>query len=102
MKKLSCVDIKKEHLQAPARGGKYGHLAQGSAAEGVRAILKAPLYGTSDAARNRGEKFVEALRAIGFVVGKLSPCLSWGGMRFPRLVIHGDDVTAVRGDGVLY
>ena len=71
------------------------------AAEGMCGKLNVSLYGTRDAARNWGEKYVKALSELGFVVGKSSPFLFWNEKRDLRSAINEDGITTVDDDATL-
>ena len=100
-RKLGFADVKKAYLHAPVRGGRNARLPEGNAAEGARGKLNVSLYGTRGAARNWGEKYVEVLSELGFVVAKSSPRLFWNEKRDLRSAIHGDDIATVGDNGSL-
>ena len=53
-------------------------------------------YGIHDAARNWEAKYVEVLRELVFVVGKLSPSLCGDEASDLRSVIHGGEIATIR------
>ncbi len=53
--------------------------------------LKKSMYGTRPAASNWQEEFTSTLRAIGFSIGKSSPCVFEHEQRDLKTFVHGDD-----------
>ena len=95
------MGAKKGYLRARATGDKNVQLPETDAEEGMCGRLDVSLYGTRDAARNWGEKYVEVLQELSFFVEKSSPRLFWPEARDLRPVIDGGDTTAVGEDASL-
>ena len=53
------------------------------------------LYGTRDAAQNWENEYREFLISEGFKAGISTPCVFWHPVRNVRVVVHGDDFTAL-------
>ena len=57
--------------------------------------MQLSLYGTRDAAQNWMDAYIKAMEEIGFKRGAASPCAFWNARREIRVVVHGDDFTAL-------
>ena len=60
-----------------------------------------PMYGTRDAAHNRGDECAEAVVEAGFIRGKASPCTFYHPDKILRTYIHGGDYVTVGNDADL-
>ena len=89
------IDIKRAYLQAPARRVLYVQLLDEDAEAGKCARLNKAMYGTRHAAQNWEWAYRSAHEEWGFRVGKSSPCIMYHPTRGIRLVVHGDDFTAL-------
>ena len=57
--------------------------------------LEKAMYGTRDAAQNWEYEYSQFLMNLGFSRGRASPCVFMHKERHVRLVVHGDDFTAL-------
>ena len=57
--------------------------------------LEKSMYGTRDAAQNWEHEYSEFLESMGFKRGIATPCAFWHPGRKIRIVVHGDDFTAL-------
>ena len=62
---------------------------------GKCAKLNKAMYGTRDAAHNLEWAYRSAHEDWGLKIGKSSPCVMYHPTRDVRLVVHGDDFTAL-------
>ena len=85
-------------MRSLVKGDKYARLLGEDAGEGIRGMLDVSPYGLRGAARKWEKGYFEALKVLGFVVGRPSPRLFWGRGRDVRSVIHGDDIPDAGGD----
>ena len=90
-----AIDIKRAYLQADVKQDIYVDLPQEDMAEGMCANLVKAIYGTEDAAQNWELAYRKAHADWGFRVGKASPCVMCHPQREIRVVVHGDDFTAL-------
>ena len=53
------------------------------------------MYGARDAAQNWADAYMRFMESVGFVKGKASSCTFWHERKEIRVVVHGDDFTAL-------
>ena len=94
--KLIFIDIKRAYMYAPEVREIYVELPPQDAQEGMCGRLNKSMYGTRGAAqsweRHYEHIFVDVL---GFTQGKASTCCLYHADRNIRVVVHGDDFTAL-------
>ena len=93
--KLEFIDIKRAFFHAKAKREVFVELPKEDATPGMCGRLKKSMYGTRDAAHNWEECYREAHLSMGFQQGKASTCVYYHAKRNIRVVIHGDDFTAL-------
>ena len=93
--KIEFIDIKRAYLQAEVRREVYVELPPEDKQEGMCAKLTKAMYGTRDAAQSWEATYRKAHEDWGFQVGSASPCIMFHPKREIRLVVHGDDFTAL-------
>ena len=93
--KLEFIDIKRAYLQAEVKREIYVELPDENPEEGKCARLKKAMYGTRDAVQSWQVTYRWAHEDCGFTVGRAAPCIMYHAERNIRLVVHGDDFTAV-------
>jgi hypothetical protein len=93
--KLEFIDIKMAYLQAEAKREIFVELPREDSETGMCAKLVKAMYGTRDAAQNWEITYRRAHEEWGFQVGRASPCVMYHPKREIRLVVHGDDFTAL-------
>jgi len=93
--KIEFIDIKRACLQAEVRREVYVELPPEDKQEGMCAKLTKAMYGTRDAAQSWEATYRKAHEDWGFQVGSASPCIMFHPKREVRLVVHGDDFTAL-------
>ncbi len=71
------------HVQLSSDGGE----------EGMCGLLRKAMYGTRDAAQKWVVDYSMFMLAVGFQMGKSSPCVFWNEEHNLRVVVHGDDFT---------
>lgn len=97
--KLEFIDISRAFFHARARREIYVDLRPEDSEEGMCALLLKSLYGTRDAPQNWEYEYSEDLvGTLGFVRGISSPCTYYHEERNVRVVVHGDDFTALGTD----
>ena len=92
---LEFIDIKGAYRQAPARRDIYVQLPEEESSPGMCAKLVKAMHGTIYVAQNWAWASRSAHEEWGFQVGKSSPCVVYHPTRGIRLVVHGDDFTAL-------
>ena len=92
---LEFIDIKRAYLQAPTRRALYVQLPDEDAEPGKCAKLNKAMSGTRDAAQNWEWTYRSSHEEWGFKVGRSSPRVMYHPTRNVRLVVHGDDFTAL-------
>ena len=94
------IDTKRAYLYAPEVRQIFVELPPQDAEPGMCGRLNKSMYGTRGAAqsweRHYEHIFVEVL---GFTQGKASTCCLYHKERNIRVVVHGDDFTALASDG---
>ena len=93
--KIDFIDIRRAYFYAKARRDVYVKLPPEDQEEGMCGKLNKAMYGTRDAAQNWEEEYCEALINMGFSHGQSSPCVFYHKKRNLRVVVHGDDFTAL-------
>ena len=93
--KLEFIDIRRAFFHAPARRKVFVQLPEEDAEEGMCGRLNKSMYGTRDAAQNWEEHYSQAHLDMGFEQGTASTCVFRHKDRGVRVVIHGDDFTAL-------
>ncbi len=63
--------------------------------EGKCGLLKKSMYGTRDAAQNWELEYTEMMTEAGFRQGSHSVCVFYHAEKNVRIVVHGDDFTAL-------
>ena len=96
--KLEFIDVKRAFFHAEARREVYVDLPEEDGTPGMCGKLVKAMYGTRDAPQNWEFEYVGFLDSIGFQPGKTSPCVFYHEPRNIRLVVHGDDFTALGTD----
>ena len=61
-------------------------------------LLNKSMYGTRDAAQNWEDCYGEAMEKLEFRAGKALMCVVYHAQRDTRVVVHGDDFTALGSD----
>ena len=92
---MNLLTLKRAYLQAEAKRDVYVELPQEDGQAGLCAKLKTAMYGTRDAAQSWEATYRKAHEEWGFQIGKASPCVMFHPERNLRLVVHGDDFTAL-------
>ena len=93
--KLDFIDIRKAYFHADARREVYVELPKEDHTEGKCGKLRKSLYGTRDAAQNWMDAYIKAMEEMGSKRRATSPWAFWNGRREIRVVLHGDDFTAL-------
>ena len=91
--KLEFIDIKRVYLQADVKMDICVELPMEDREEGKCARLRKAMYGT--AAQSWEPTYRKAHDEWGFKLGRASPCVMHHVKRNIRLVVHGDDFTAL-------
>ncbi len=73
----------------------YVELSTEDGEEGERGPLKRAMCGTRDAAQNWEAEYTEMLLGAGFAQGEYSACVFYHEQEKLRVVLHGDDFTAL-------
>ena len=89
------IDIKRAHFHAKAIRDVYVELPEQDSAPGMRAHFLKSMYGIRDAAQNWEREYTRALVGLGFLSGLATPCIFYHPKRDVRVVVHGDDFTAL-------
>ena len=93
--KLDFIDIRRAYYHAEARRKVYIKLPEGDEEEGMCGILCKSLEGTRDAAQNWEHTYSKFLVNLGFERGEATPCIFTLNSTQLRIVVHGDDFTAL-------
>ena len=93
--KIDFIDISRAFFQADAIRKVYVQLPQEDYQEGMCGKFGKSMYGTRDAAQNWSDTYVRLMEKIGFTKGTSCPCAFWHKMKEIRVVVHGDDFTAL-------
>ena len=99
--KLDFIDVRRAYFHAKARRAVYVKLPEEDAAEGMCGRLLKALYGTRDAAQNWEFEYIEFLEKAGFKKGRATPSMFYHEEKDVRVVVHGDDFTALGVDADL-
>ena len=93
--KIDFIDVKRAYFHANAIRDVYVELSPERAQPGMCGRLNKALYGTRDAAQNWAYSYMEFMKSIGFKTGRSSSCVFWHPEHELRVVVHGDDFTAL-------
>ena len=93
--KLMFIDVRRAFFHAAARRDVYVQLPDEDFSEGMCGKLNKAMYGIRDAAQNWEYAYVEFMLEIVFKRGIASPCVFFHESRNLRVVVHGDDFTAL-------
>jgi len=93
--KLDFIDVSRAYFHAPAIRKVYVELPDEDAEEGMVGLLMKSMYGTRDAAQNWNAEYTRFMESIGFERGDSCPCAFKCERRELRVVVHGDDFTAL-------
>ena len=99
--KIDFIDIRRAYFHALDRRKVYVRLCREDYEQGMCGKLLKAMYGTRDAAQNWEYEYVEFMLSVGFLAGKVSPCVFYNKERNMRLVVHGDDFTCLGHEGDL-
>ena len=92
---LEFIDVRRAYLHVETMRDLFIELPEEYQEEGMCGRLKTSMYGTRDAAQNWEREYESFMRECGFSQGRSSPCVFYHEERSVRIVVHGDDVTAL-------
>ena len=93
--KIDFIDIRRAYFHAKCRRELYISLPDEDWEEGMCGKVNKSIYGTRDAAQNWEEEYNDFMVSVGFKRGLASPCVFYHKSRNIRVVIHGDDFSAL-------
>ena len=93
--KLDFIDSRRAYFHATAHREVYVQLPPDDEEQGMCGKLEKSMYGTRDATQNWEACYTQAHKDMGFTVGKASTCVFWHPEKNVRVVVHGDDFTAL-------
>ena len=92
---LDFGDVVRAYFHAKARRRVFVDLPKEDHEEGKCGLLKKSMYGTRDAAQNWELEYTEMMTEAGFKQGSHSVCAFYHAKENVRVVVHGDDFTAL-------
>ena len=92
---IDFIDVKRAYYNAEAWRELYVELLEGSKEPGMCAKLLKALPGTRDAAQCWEYEYGKLMTELGFKRGIASPCTFYNQKQNIRIVVHGDDFTAL-------
>ncbi len=101
IQKLLFVDVRRAYLQAPVTRRTFIELPDEAGDSTDTGELNKSMYGTRDAAQNWENTYAHTLTGMGFKRGQATPCAFFHPHRGVKVVVHGDDITALAGDSQL-
>ena len=99
--KIDFIAVRRAYFHALARREIYVRLCREDYEAGMCGRLQKAMYGTRDAVQNWECEYVEFMLSIGFLGGRVSPCVFYNKEHNVRVVVHGDDFTCLGHEGDL-